>query len=246
MGLIQNNSSATGDTIASTFISAFGSNSVDPTLGTNLAYVAPLTTGLDGATLGGAAGTSALQIANPGASATFVRVSGLFTVPSNCVNIGVAIWTDSQMSVNDVLNLAEAQLIVGQEINDWMPMSYEMELERAQRYYCKSFAIDTAPVQNAGTGTGEWMFPCTVAGANANLSGRMPFPVRMRTTPGTVTFYCPAAASAFVYDVTHTAAATVTTAVNSSDTGTSLTCTTTAAATVGCDLRVHFTADAQF
>lgn len=243
MGVIQNNVSATGDTIATTFISAFGSNSVDPTLGTNLAFVAPLTTGLDGATLAGAAGVNALQIANPGASAVFTRVSGLFTVPSNCVNIGVAIWTDSQMSVNDVLNLAEAQLIIGQEINDWNPMSFEIEMERAQRFYAKTFLIDTAPAQNAGAGTGEWSFVGTVAGANANVSGRFLFPVRQRLAAPAVTFFNPAAANAFVRDVTHSADATVTTAVNNTDTGVSLTCTPTSAGTVGGDLRVHLTSE---
>ncbi len=245
MGCIQNNSSATGDTIASTFVSTFGSNSTDPTLGTNLAYVAPLTTGLDGATLGGAAGTNAMQIANPGANAAFARASGCFTVPSNCVNIGFAIWTDSQLSVNDVLNLAEAKAIIGQEINDWNPISIEVELERAQRYCAKTFALETAPAQSVGVGTGEWSFVGTVAGANANVSGRWLAPVRMLKSP-TVTFYNPASANAFVRDVTHSADCTVTTAVNASDTGVSLTCTPTAAGTVGGDLRVHLLADSGF
>jgi hypothetical protein len=243
LGCIQNNSSATGDTIATTFVSAFGSNSADPTLGTNLAYVSPLTTGLDGCTLAGAAGTGAAQIAAPTASGTFARASALFTVPSNCVNIGFFIWTDSQMSVNDVLNLSQAKLVLGQEVQNWNPMSYEMELERVQRYYVKTFLIDTAPVQNAGTGSGEWSFVGTVAGANANVSGRFLFPVRQRLAAPTVTFFNPAAANAFVRDVTHSADCTVTTAVNNTDTGVSLTCTPTAAGTVGGDLRVHLTAE---
>jgi hypothetical protein len=246
LGCIQNNASATGDTIATTFISAFGANSADPTLGTNLAYVAPLTTGLDGDNLTGAAGGNALQITNPGASATFVRASGLFTVPTNCVNIGFAIWTDSQLSVNDVLNLAEAKVVIGQEINDYNPIAFEVELERAQRYYCKTFALDTAPAQAVGIGAGEWSFAATVAAAAANVSGRFLFPVRQMKTPGTVTFYNPASSNAFVRDVTHSADCTVTTAVNTSDTGVSLTCTPTAAGTVGGDLRVHLTADAGF
>jgi hypothetical protein len=150
---------------------------------------------------------------------------------------------DSQMSVNDVLNLAQAKMVIGQEIQNWNPMSYEMELERAQRFYAKTFLIDTAPVQNAGTGTGEWSFVETVAGANANVSGRFLFPVRQRLAAPTVTFFNPAAANAFVRDVTHSADCTVTTAVNNTDTGVSLTCTPTSAGTVGGDLRVHLTAE---
>ena len=245
LGCIQNNASATGDTIATVFASAFGANLADPTLGTNLAYVAPLTTGLDGDNLTGAAGTNALQITNPAANATFVRASGLFTVPTNCVNIGFAIWSDSQLNVNDVLNLAEAKVVIGQEINDWNPISIEFELERAQLWCAKSFALDTAPAQAITIGTGEWSFAGTVAGAAANVSGRILFPVRMNKTP-TVTFYNPASANAYVRDVTHSADCTVTTAVNASDTGVSLTCTPTATGTVGGDLRVHWLADAGF
>lgn len=242
-GIVQNNSSATADTVASSFVTAFGGTSVDFTFGTNLALVAPLTTGLDGCTLAGAAGTSAVQIANPGASSAWARASFLVTVPTSCVNLIVGIWTDGQMSVNDVLNLAEAGLYYGQEINDWNPLSYSDEYIRAARFYQKTFAIDTAPVQNVAIGTGEWSFVETIAGANANVSGRFLFGVRMRTTP-TVTFFNPANADAFVRDVTHSANATVTTAVNTSDTGVSLTCTPTVAGTVGGDLRVHLTAEA--
>jgi hypothetical protein len=147
------------------------------------------------------------------------------------------------MSVNDVLNLAQAKMVLGQEVQNWNPMSYELELERAQRFYCKTFLIDTAPAQSAGTGSGEWSFVGTVAGANANVSGRFLFPVRQRLAAPAVTFYNPAASNAFVWDVTHSANCTVTTAVNNTDTGVSLTCTPTAAGTVGGDLRVHLTAE---
>lgn len=242
LGMIQNNSSATMDTVATTFYSAFSATSTDPLLGTNLAYITP-TIPESSAVTQPTVLNGAVQIANPGASATFTRYSALFVVPATAVNIIVAIWSDGQLAINDVLNLAEAGLYYGQEINDYNPLSYSDEYVRCARYYQKTFLIDTAPIQNAGTGTGEWSFVETIAGANANVSGRYLFGTRMRTTP-TVTFMNPAAGNAFVRDVTHSADATVTTAVNTSDAGVSLTCTPTAAGTVGGDLRVHATYEA--
>jgi hypothetical protein len=245
MGLIQNNVSATADTIATTFVSAFGANSTDPTLGTNLAYVAPLTTGLLNATLAGAAGTSALQIANPGASATFLLISGLFVVPTNCVNIGVALWTDSQMSVNDVLNIAEAQLISGQGINDWNPLSYQQEKERALRLCESSFPFDVAPVQNNGVNTGEMKWTAGIVGAGAERSPaiQLAVPKRITIASGNVTFYNPATSNAQVRDETAGGDCSATAFVAGSDRNFAVTCTGNAGGVVGGLLGLHFLVD---
>lgn len=245
MGLIQNTVAATPDTIATTFISTAGSNSVDPTLGSNLAYVAPLTTGLDGATLTGAAGANALQVANPGANATFVRFSGLFVVPANCVNIGVAIWTDSQISANDVLNIAEAQLIVGQGINDWNPLSYEQELERCYRPYENSFTLDTAPAQNVGANTGEMKFNATLTttGAARSPSVQLAVPKRIAITSGQVTFFNPSASNANLRDETAAGDGGACTFVAGSDRNFAITSTGNASTAIGNVLGFHWAVD---
>jgi hypothetical protein len=240
MGILALGSGGTQDTIPATFATQSVTASVDPTWGTNLTAIAP--TLVDGGNLFGAGGASIMQIPNPGVSAVFSRYGVVCLVPATALNIVCVLYTDSQMAINDVLNVTEAGLYLGQEIVDWNPMSPEQEAERVLTDYCKTFEVDTAPVQNATIGTGEWSFVETIAGAAANVSGRFLFPVPMRVSP-TVTFYNPAAANAFVRDVTHSADCTVTTAVNTTSKGVSLTCTPTSAGTVGGDLRVHLSAE---
>ena len=71
---------------------------------------------------------------------------------------------------------------------------FEEELMRCMRYYQKSFAYATAPVQNAGlsTGAAAWYAPAT---ATASAMYSLHFPVRMRTVPN-MTGYNPSAANA--------------------------------------------------
>ena len=240
MGILALGAVGTQDTLPATFATQSASASVDPTWGTNLTAIAP--TVVDGGNLFGVGGATIMQIPSPGVSAVFSRYGVVCLVPATALNIVCVLYTDSQMAINDVFNLAEAGLYLGQEIVDWYPMTPSQEIRRVESDYCKTFALDTAPVQNAAIGNGEWSFVETIAGAAANVSGRFLFPTRMRVTP-TVTFYNPAAANAFVRDVTHSADCTVTTAVNTSDTGVSLTCTPTAAGTVGGDLRVNLSAE---
>ncbi len=243
LGLFQNNVSATMDTIATTFVSAFGANSTDPTLGTNLAYVSP--TLVDGGTLTGAGGSAAMQIASPGASATFTRYSATFTVPSNAVNIIVALWTDSQMSVNDVLNVAEAGLYLGQEINDYNPISFSEEKLRVQRYYESSFPPDVAPVQNNAVNTGEmkWTAGIIAAATERSPSVMMKVPKRITITSGQTTFYNPAATNGQVRDETAGADCSATAFVAGSESNFAITCTGNVSTIVGGLLGVHWAVD---
>ena len=246
MGVFQNNSSATADTVVSTtFVSAFGANSTDPTLGTNVAYISPLTTGLDGVTTNGAGGTTAGQIANPGASSAWTRASALFTIPTNCVNIMVAFWTDSQMSVNDIFYLTEAGLYLGQEINDWNPLSSSEEKLRVQRFYESSFPPDTAPVQNNGVNTGEMKWTAGIIGTGAEKSPaiQLAVPKRITITTGQTVIYNPAAANAQVRDETAGGDCSATAFVAGSERNFALTCTGNAGTIVGGLLGAHWSVD---
>lgn len=243
MGFIQNNVSATADTIAAGFYGAASANGTDPTNGTNLAYITPILPESSAVTQPTIVG-SAMQIANPGANLTFTRYSCCCVVPSNCVNLIVAIWTDSQISANDVLNLAEAQLIDGQEINDWHPMSYEIELARCQRYYEKTFAVDTAPAGNVGVNTGEFKYaaPITTTGTERSPSFILKVVKRIAVTSGHVTFLTPGATTAGqAEDETGTLACSSTTFVAGSDSNFAITAVGNASTAVGNIIGVHMT-----
>lgn len=243
VGMVQNNVSATADTI-SAFYTAQGANSTDPTLGTNLALVAPTLVESSAVTQPTIV-NSAMQIANPGANLTFTRYSATFTVPTNCVNIIFTIWTDSQMSINDVWNFAEAGVYLGQEINDWNPQSSEAELARCQRYYEKTFAVDVAPVQNAAINTGEAKCTKVVAGATAGRFSdqKMKVTKRIPIVTGNVVFYNPAAANAQARDETNSADTTATTFVAGSDTNFGITFTGNAATVAEGLIGVHWSVD---
>jgi hypothetical protein len=243
VGMVQNNVSATADTIA-TFYTAQGANSTDPTLGTNLALVAPTLVESSAVTQPTIV-NNAMQIANPGASLAFTRYSATFTVPTNCVNIIFVIWTDSQMSINDVWDFAEAGVYLGQEINDWNPQSYEAELARCQRYYEKTFSIDTAPVQNAGVHTGEALCTKVVAGATAGRFSdqKMKVTKRIPIVTGNVVFYSPASAAAQAWDETASVVNTATTFVAGSDSSFGITYTGNASTVAEGLQGVHWTVD---
>ena len=70
---------------------------------------------------------------------------------------------------------------------------YGRELMMCQRYYCKTFNADVAPVQNGGT-AGAIYFISQVA--NVIYDAMWRFPVEMRTTPSVITTFSPNAASA--------------------------------------------------
>lgn len=72
---------------------------------------------------------------------------------------------------------------------------FEVDLFRAKRYYQKSFSYATAPAQNAGTSTGEYLFSPSVAGAAAGYY-TVNLTVPLRAIPSSVTTYNPSAANA--------------------------------------------------
>ncbi len=174
MAFIELNTSGTIDTIPATFISAYGANSTDPTLGTNLAYV----------------GTPASK----SVTTSWASFSVTATLPSNSKNIILALWTDSQFSANDTLSLAEAGGFVASVAQSWTPEAIGLDLARCQRYYCKTFDVDAAPVQNAGLTTNG----CLTMVASSTLGNgiiRWGYPVAMRIAP-TITTYNPTQANA--------------------------------------------------
>lgn len=244
LGLLQLNTSGTVDTIPAAFESAFGADTVDPTWGTNLAIIAPDFVPL--ACFGVAPGTMAIRNSAIDCTVTtaWQTFGGIFTLPSNFKNLIPVIWTDSQFSVNDILNVSEVTLLNQVHDADWNDMPDETDLAACQRYYCKSFDIDTNPAQNAGL-AGAIRGHVSVAGAVSATDAFARFPVPMRAAP-TLTYFNPSAANAFLRNVTQASDSTATSTGNVSQQGVDINATGVAVTwTVAQSTAVHYTANAE-
>lgn len=239
LGLVQLANAGTVDTLPATFISAAGANGTDPTLGTNLSYVAPKAgqTG-DNCTLNGNAYDCSVTTA-------WQRFSGVFDAPSNFKNLLVCFWSNAQVTATTgSFSLSQASLTDGYEIQDWTPMNYAVELQRVQRYFTKTFPVDTLPAQTGGVGN-TLRGLVAIAGAVATSSCmEWRFPVKMRAAPGTVTFYNPSAANAFMRNIPAATDATATSAANTTEDRCDVNATGLAGWTVGQEIKVCAHADA--
>jgi hypothetical protein len=124
-----------------------------------------------------------------------------------------------------------------------MHRSYDEEFPLTERYYETSFSDETAPAQNIGLDTGEYVEASSVAGTAGAFLGSYPFRTRKRVTP-TMTGYNPAAANAQVRDRT-LGADTTATAFVAGRGGFYVTCTTHASTATGNRLCIHWIADAR-
>lgn len=225
--------------LPATHVTAFGANTVDPTLGTNMSYLAPKAgVGADGGTISGNGITCAAVTSG------WTRFGAVFDVPLGARNLVLMIWSDSQIAPAGGFAVSQVSLTDGQAIQDWAPGSFQQELARVQRLYAKSFPVDTAPAQNAGL-AGAARGHVSVAGASASQPIGVRFPVTMRASPATWVFYNPSAANAFARNTTAGTDATATALSIAGDQGADVFFTGIVAWTVAQAMAVHFTADAE-
>jgi hypothetical protein len=251
VGLIQLNAAGTVDVVpitAGTFVAGWSGNGVDPTLGTNLAYVAPVAGTADGGTISGNALSCVLSTA-------WKRFSSVFTPSVDCHDVMLCVWTDSQFTAGQGFSFSEAGLYDGPEIRtNFVAFPASVEFLRLQRYYAKSFPVAVAPaaalaVATAGFGEIGTLGKSGSATANGSVIP-IYWPVRMRGTP-TVTLFTPVGAGAAVYRHTGTTplvqGATAVLANSTTDQGCVVTATNEATANgaVGDIVSVHYTADAE-
>ena len=112
-----------------------------------------------------------------------------------------------------------------------------------QRYYAKTFPQGTAPAQNAGATGALIQQDSGSTSYGAQLGWR--FPVTMRTTPSTITFYNPSAANANVRNLATNADCTnAASSVPTSDSGTNIV-GVSSSGLAGQTLAVHITASAE-
>lgn len=240
LGLIQLTASGTVNTIPATFISAFNADGTDPTLGTNLSYVAPKSgSTADNCTIDGNAVDCAV-------TTSWQRFGALFDVPSDCKNLLVMVWSDADVTTTNGVAVSQVSLTDGPEVQDWRPADTETELQRINKFIVKTFGNDTAPAQNVGNNTGNLDGIAGKAGATANgclIFWR--FPQRMWTGTPTVTTYNTAAANAQVRDV-GAGADTTATAVAVTETNLKVSATGAAGTAVGNQVSVHVFVDGEF
>lgn len=237
IAVIQNKAAATANAIAATFISAFGANNVDPTLGTNLGFLAPVA---------GVTGDNCTADTNSficSVTTSWQRFGGCVTVPTDLKNLIVVVWTDTQFAAADTFSMSQASLTDGYEIQDFNTLPYQMEMYRCLRFYCKSFSIDQNPTQAVGVNSGEIR---SIAGKAGALAEFIPinFQVEMISAPA-VTLYSPASANTTARDITAAADSAATTATGFNVRNGYISFNGAAGTAVGNLLGIHYSADSE-
>ena len=184
LGLLQLSNSGTVDVIAATLVPTWGANSTDPTFATNVTLLAP------SSVPSGASGTisgNAVSCVTNGTS-TFKQFAGTFTVGATTYNLIPVVFTDSQLSLNDYILMTEVGLYQGTALVPWDSQAPAEELAEAQRYYCKSYNLDTAiTTSGASPGAIVMTMGTNVIGGGA-FYGFVRFPTAMRATPTVVVY----------------------------------------------------------
>lgn len=146
-------------------------------------------------------------------------------------------------NVANNFRIAGVDLRPGSAVLPVVPRSIQQELALCQRYYNKTFNIGTAPVQNAGLNTGEYIVAPFAAGA-ATMRNGYKFPVPMRAAP-TLTFFNPEVANAQFRDQSAGADCSATAASNINENEALISCTGNAGSAVGNRFGVHITSSAE-
>ncbi len=163
-----------------------------------------------------------------------VWVTGNYTAVAGVVNV-------MDNTANNFF-ITGIQLETGTVATNLEVLSFGDDLRRCQRYYQKSFPIDTTPAQNAGS-AGSFVYTVSTS---TSYAVQMPLPVMMRVSP-TMTFYNPQAANANWRNYTDLAdsAAATTSSLNPSDRQVTITNAQVAGDTVGDLLGIHWAANAE-
>lgn len=183
-----------------------------------------------------------------GARLYFTMMAGsTYQTTADAWQTGLFIATANQVNAcDDTANnfkIALVQLEAGSVATEFEARSYQQELALCQRYTQKSFLTATAPAQNVGENTGEFVWLTQLAGA-AIGGGYVHYKVRMRAA-GTVTTYSPAAATAEARDESGALACTGTTVYRDTETGVFLYATGNAGTTAPSAIGVHWLSTAE-
>lgn len=166
------------DSVSGDPISSWGSAGTPPTLAANYAYLGGSTTNQ-----------------SPTTSWATYRVEGI-TVGASMTNLAVMVWCEDESTTvtTDIMRIADVQLEEGEICTEVERLDFSDELRRCQRYYAKTFAQATKPAQNAGDTGALGYFVYASGAVTASVNWR--FPVTMRSTSPTMTFYSTGSATA--------------------------------------------------
>ena len=141
------------------------------------------------------------------------------------------------------LRIGDVQLEGGQVASFYGRSAFGDELERAQRYYAKTFPLATAPAQNAGT-SGALVVSQGVGASTAQKGAFWSFPTRMIKAPG-LTLFNPSAANAQVRNLDTNSDCSASAADLVSEWGASFNMTTPVGSAAGQRLAIQLVADAR-
>lgn len=179
-------------------------------------------------------------------AATWTDMSPLtVTVGSSCNNLIVFIWTEGTAAQNVTLDIGKVRLVPGGYKGDILIPTFADVLAVSMRFYQKSFNYTTAPAQNAGTPTGEYVFLSAATGATSTQTPYIQLHPFMRSTPSSLTTYNPSAANAQIRNATDSADFTGTTTGTLSESGFTILGTGNAGLAVNEILKVHWAVDAE-
>ncbi len=183
----------------------------------------------------------------------FPSISGKTLGVNGDDNGQLVFWFDAGSSFNarsnslgqqsGTFDLAQLQFEPGRVATPFEVRTRPVERILCQRYYEKSFATGTDPVQNAGVATGEHRFVGVGTGAAA-VRSTIKYAVNKRS-PGTVTLFNPAAANAQVRDLNLGADGSGTMAINQAESGFEVFGVGNAASTSNNVFGIHWTTDAE-
>jgi hypothetical protein len=136
------------------------------------------------------------------------------------------------------------QLEAGSVASAFERRDYGRELMMCQRYFCKSFATETAPAQNAGLLGSVYFGQIAGASTTQTITGAR-FPVTMRDAPSTITIFNPSAANGQVRAVTGADWSATTLASATGQNGFGLFATSPAGVGTGAAAAYHYSASAE-
>ena len=130
------------------------------------------------------------------------RFSFPVTVPGSHKNLGVLIWTETQLTSGNEFYIGEPILSDAGAPQIYLPPSYSDELNACLARFCKTFNMGVTPAQAINSGQGAIVLPTPVVSRSPVAEWR--FPVPMRKEPS-VTTYNPVSANANWRDLDNSA-----------------------------------------
>ena len=122
------------------------------------------------------------------------KYTGTISGPAGELFVGMGRFCDTSAgSGNDYMDITDVQFEIGTAATPFETLPYGMMLALCQRYYHKTFPIETRPVQNVISSFGALSFTGILLNGLHEIMWY--YPVPMRSTSVTITTYSPNAAS---------------------------------------------------